>query len=126
MTRTSTDRRGKVKAADRMATNRLRVDLEEHDLVLSPARLRPGRRRTPVRAAYRDVAEIATVEPIDGSKRALMVRLVDGSTITIPFARRSTLKMRSIQHQAWKRMRAARAATTVPRAERTANRDRPW
>jgi hypothetical protein len=64
-----------------------------------------------VTVSYCDVAEIAIVESIDGSGRALMLRLVDGTTITTPFAQRSTLKMRTIQHQAWKRVRAARTGS---------------
>lgn len=113
-----------MKAADLMELIGCTVELQERQLVLFPAALRPER-RTLVTVAYRDVAEIAIVEPIDGSRRALMVRLVDGTTITTPFARRSTLKMRSIQHQAWKRVRAARTATNVARTKRTADRDGP-
>ena len=100
-----------MKAADRMTLIGSRVELEEHHLLLSPAALRLGRRRDPVTVSYCDVAEIAIVESIDGSGRALMLRLVDGTTITTPFAQRSTLKMRTIQHQAWKRVRAARTGS---------------
>jgi hypothetical protein len=100
-----------MKAADRMTLRECRVELEEHHLFLSPAALPLGRRRDPVTVAYRDVADIAIVDPIDGSSRALMLRLVDGTTITTPFAQRSTLKMRRIQHQAWKRVRAAKSGS---------------
>lgn len=91
-----------------MILNSHDLKLEDRHLLLVPRAVRARRTQPPVRVPYRDIVDIAIVEPADGERRTLSLRLVDGTTVATPFSDRSTLKMRSIQHQVRKRVRAAR------------------
>jgi hypothetical protein len=51
------------------------------------------------------------VEASSRERGKFTLQLVDGSDITTTFPKRATLKMKAVQHQAWKRVRAARAAS---------------
>jgi len=85
-----------------------------HEIVLGKERvtLVPKRiwiRSETVEVRYLDVVGISIVEAGSRARGKFTLRLVDGSDITTTFPRRATLKMKAVQHQAWKRVRAARA-----------------
>ena len=63
-----------------------------------------------VEVRYLDVVGISIVEARFRERGKFTLRLVDGSDITTTFTSRATLKRKAVQHQAWKRVRAARAA----------------
>ena len=85
-----------------------RVRLHEHHLVLRPG-MNGGRgRREPVLVAYCDIADVSITERFDEKQPSLTLRLVDGSTIAVPFPRRDMLKWRTLRDQAKRRSRALR------------------
>lgn len=95
-----------------------RVVLEKDRVKLVPKRL--SNRSEGVEVRYLDVVGISIVEPSSRRLRTFtlrpdpgrfVVRLADGGEIIITFPRRATLKMRAVQHHAWKRVRAARTAS---------------
>ncbi|WP_156887181.1 hypothetical protein [Nocardioides sp. CF8] len=87
-----------------------------HEVVLEKERVRLVPRRGWIRSEavevrYLDVVGISIVEARFRERGKFTLRLVDGSDITTTFPRRATLKMKAVQHQVWKRVRAARAAS---------------
>lgn len=87
-----------------------------HEVVLEKERVKlvPKRiwiRSETVEVRYLDVVGISIAEAGFRELGKFTLRLDDGSEITTTFPRRATLKMRAVQHQAWKRVRAARAAS---------------
>jgi hypothetical protein len=84
------------------------VVLEKERLMLVPQRI--WTRSEAVEVPYREVVAISIVEARSRDLGKFTLQLVDGTDITTTFPRRATLKMKAVQHQAWKRVRAARAA----------------
>lgn len=85
------------------------VVLEKERVKLVPKRI--WIRSETVEVRYLDVVGISIIEAGFREPGKFTLRLEDGSDITTTFPRRATLKMRAVQHQAWKRVRAARAAS---------------
>jgi hypothetical protein len=86
-----------------------RILLHEHHLVLRPG-MPGGFRGEPLRVAYRDIADVSIVESFEAKRPSLTLRLVDGTTLAVPFARREMLKWRTLRDRAKRRSRAVRAA----------------
>jgi hypothetical protein len=87
-----------------------------HEVVLEKERVKlvPKRgliRSETVEVRYLDVVGISIVEARFRERGKFILRLEDGSDVTTTFPKRATIKMKAIQHQAWKRVRAARAAS---------------
>lgn len=64
-----------------------------------------------VEVRYLDVVGISIVEACSRERGQFTLRLDDGREIATSFPKRATLKMKAVQHQARKRVRAARAAS---------------
>jgi hypothetical protein len=85
------------------------VVLEKERVKLVPKRILS--RSETVEVRYLDVVGISIVEACSRELGKFTLRLVDGRDITTTFPKRATLKMKAVQHQAWKRVRTARAAS---------------
>jgi hypothetical protein len=77
-------------------SGRYRFVLEDDHVRIVPKR--SWRRSDGVVIRYLDIASMLTVEPRRGDRGAFVLRLTDGSEISIPFAKRATLRMRTVHH----------------------------